>query len=107
MKTKSNSQPKSLSTLYIMASSPIIAGFVTAMLAWIFMYLDTRILDNPKSKTTYAKNMLMVGSLTALVVYVMGSSASLPAYAASVPASLATINGTGINEEILTGIPDF
>lgn len=89
-----------------MVSSPIIAGFVTAMLAWIFMYLDTRILDNPKSKTTYAKNMLLVGSLTALVVYVMGSSATLPV-ASAVPASLATINGSGINEEILTGIPDF
>ena len=41
----------------------IIYGVIASLIALFFMYLDTVLLDNPKTKLTYFKNMLLVGGI--------------------------------------------
>ena len=67
-----------------------------SLIALGFMYMDTKLLDNPKSKATYIKGMAMTGIVTGLVIYFMGGSVgSNPQYF------------PGLSEEILTGPPSF
>ena len=75
-------------------------SILAALLSLGLMYLDTKLLDNPKTKVTYIKGMSMTGLVTWIIVYFLdggfgqggGSSVQyLP----------------GLNEEILTGPPDF
>jgi hypothetical protein len=39
-----------------------------ALMALFLMYLDTKILDNPKTKASYAKGMLMTGLCTWIIL---------------------------------------
>ena len=75
----------------------ILYGLLAALLALLLMYLDTKLLDNPKAKATYIKGMLMTGLITGLIVYFVGPSAS----------GSNSQYFPGLSEEILTGPPSF
>lgn len=52
--------------------SSIIYGLLAAIIVFVFMYLDTKLLDNPKSKVTYCKNMLLMGSIVGFGIHLIG-----------------------------------
>lgn len=83
--------------VYIM--SPIIVyALLGAFLALLLMYLDTKIGDNPKTKSTYIKGMAMGAFITGLTVYLAGVE-SLPGFGSKYIPNL--------DDEIFTGMPDF
>ena len=45
--------------------SSIISGIIT----WIFMYLDAKLFDEPKSKFAYLKGIVFVGTVVGVTVY--------------------------------------
>jgi len=79
--------------------SPIlIYSLLGAFLALFLMYLDTKIGDNPKTKTTYLKGMAMSAVITALVIWLAGVD-KLPGFGSKyIPA---------VDDEIFTGLPEF
>lgn len=115
--------------LRYMNTSVAITAIVSALVAWAFMYLDSRLFDTPKSKFTYFKGMAFSAALGATIVYFMGSprisasqlgggAAAAAGVAAPmgamthVPAShvangTAVVQGPGIREEIFSGLPPF
>jgi hypothetical protein len=58
---------------YKMDKYVIISAAVAGIVTWLFMYLDARLFDTPKSKFTYFKGIAFVSSLVAAVVYFMSS----------------------------------
>lgn len=78
----------------------IIYSIIASLLGLLFMYIDTKLLDNPKSKTTYVKGMSMVGIITWILLYFMdgGFFTRSPTQTQFLP---------GLNEEIIIGPPDF
>lgn len=82
-----------------MIISPIIFYLLLgATLALILMYLDTKIADNPKTKTTYLKGMALGGVIGAFVVWLAGVD-SLPGFGSKyIPV---------VDDEVFTGMPDF
>jgi hypothetical protein len=86
-----------------MVISAVIAGLIT----WLFMYIDARLFDTPKSKFTYVKGIVFVGSVAALIVYFMGSGRTQTGGGSVRPVNMGTSMLQGIGEEILTGIPNF
>ena len=50
--------------------SAVVAGIVT----WLFMYIDARLFDTPKSKFTYFKGVAFVSGLVGTIVYFMKPS---------------------------------
>ena len=98
-----------------MNTSVVVTAIVSALVTWIFMYLDSRLFDTPKSKLAYFKGMSFVALVSATIVYFMGSP-SLPQLGGGPsghagPLMTNSGHGTamvqGINEEIFTGIPAF
>jgi hypothetical protein len=86
---------------YVVLSS-IVAGIIT----WLFMYLDARLFDTPKTKFTYFKGITFVSSLVAGIVYFMApTTASSTVYqsAGAMVAPLGTVNAG----DMLTGMPPF
>lgn len=79
----------------------ILYGLLAAILALGIMYLDTKLLDNPKSKATYIKGMTMTGAITGLIIYFMGGSSGIAS------SSGGTHYFPGLSEEIITGPPNF
>jgi len=75
----------------------IFYGLTAALLALMFMYLDTKLLDNPKTKTTYIKGMLMTGAVTVIILN----------FYESVGGGETTQFLPGLSEEIITGPPQF
>ena len=88
-----------------MNSSVAITGFISGLVTWFFMYVDSRIFDTPKTKTTYIKGILYSSFLSSTIVYFMGSP-SIPK-----PINMTGGYGTalvqGINQEMFTGMPSF
>lgn len=89
--------------------SILLVSIVSGLVTWIFMYLDARLFDTPKSKFTYFKGITFVSGLSALIVYFMGSPKlqvggsvqSLP------PAHMGTAMINDIGQEVMTGLPNF
>ena len=50
----------------------VIYGIIAALIGLFFMYLDTRILDNPKTRTEYIKNMALIGGIVGFGIYLIG-----------------------------------
>ena len=65
-----------------------------SLLGLALMYLDTKLLDNPKSRATYIKGMVMSGLVTWAVLYFLEGG-------------FGSSSGSYLHEEILTGPPDF
>lgn len=85
----------------------VLAGLVT----WVFMYLDARLFDTPKSKFTYFKGIVFVAAVAGLTVYFMGPSrvqvGGLGGLGGPALQHAGTTLVSGIGEEILTGMPNF
>jgi hypothetical protein len=81
--------------------SPIlIYSLLAAFLAWLLMYLDTKISDSPKTKITYLKGMAMSAVTTAFIIYLAGVE-TVPGFGGNskfIPS---------LDDEIFTGMPDF
>ncbi len=89
-------------------NSAFFVSIVSSLVCFVFMYLDTKLLDNRKSKATYLKNMLMVGVISYGIVYFMGNP-KLPSQIGgmSQPSVGPTSIVSSIGEEIMTGLPNF
>lgn len=90
-----------------MNTSIVVTAIVSALTTWLFMYLDARLFDTPKSKLAYFKGMIFVAALSATIVYFMGSP-SLPVLASGAAAAVGQ-QGTALvqGEEIFIGMPTF
>lgn len=82
----------------------IIYGFLASLIVFIFMYLDTKLMDNPKTKTTYFKNMLLMGSIIAFGINMIGESNFNKAIGL-ISENVHMMNNYG--EKIATGEPNF
>jgi len=80
-------------------SAIIIYSLLAAFLALVLMYLDTKIGDNPKTKTTYLKGMAMTAAITAFIVYLAGID--------TVPGLSGSKYLPSVDDDIFTGMPDF
>ena len=85
-----------LSSLYLY---PLLAAIV----AFVFMYIDTRIFDNKKTKTTYVNNTLLVGFIVWVIMFILDidSTKQLPFLDEQVKII------PEIGERMLSGLPDF
>lgn len=92
----------------------VVYGVVAALITMVAMYLDQRLLDAPKTKATYIKNMLFVALLVGGGIYLIGESS----FEKAVGFGFSGVGGShsgyggygyigGIGEEILTGSPNF
>ena len=85
-----------LSSLYLY---PLLA----AIIAFVFMYLDTRIFDNKKTKMTYIKNTFLVGFIVWVIMFVLDidSTKQVPFLEEQIKVI------PEIGERMLSGVPDF
>jgi hypothetical protein len=91
-----------------MNTSIAITAVVSALVTWLFMYLDARLFDTPKTKLTYFKGMSFVAALSATIVYFMGNTQHVGgAVRSAINNSTAVVQGPGFNEDIFTGLPPF
>jgi hypothetical protein len=88
--------------------SSIIYGVIAGLITWFFMYLDEKLLDNHKTKSTYWKNIIFVALLVGLGIRVLGEEKFDQAF------GFANFTGggqgsylDGLGEEIMTGTPNF
>jgi H+/Cl- antiporter ClcA len=84
----------------------IIYGVIAALIAWFFMYLDTRILDNQKQKITYIKNMLLIGSIVGFGIYLIGEDTFEKAVGVQSGTNNIMMNNN-TDADMLTGNPNF
>ena len=82
-----------------MSYSPWFYTIFASLLALIFMYIDTKLFDNPKPKSSYIKGMLLVGSIVWIIIYIINKGIFSSAESSSFV--------SGLNEEILTGPVNF
>lgn len=52
-----------------MDNSVFISAAIAGVITWLFVYIDARLFDNPKSKSTYFKIVLFVMIVVASTVY--------------------------------------
>ena len=81
-----------------MNSKHLIYSISAAFLALCLMYIDTKLLDNPKTRVTYIKGMSMVAIVTWILLYFLDGGFSQSSSTQYLP---------GIHEEMLTGPPTF
>lgn len=88
-----------------------IYGLIAALITYIFMWLDDRLLDSKKTKATYVKNVLFVGLLVAGGVYFIGEDVFDDALSTGSRQFGSGYGGGGYfssyGEEIMTGNPNF
>lgn len=93
-----------------MNTSIAITALVSAAITWVFMYLDSRLFDTPKTKFTYIKGMSFVAILSATIVYFMGTPVKMTGQAGG-QVLAPPVHGTtlvhGANQEIFSGLPPF
>ena len=100
-----------------MTTSIVLTSLVSGLITWLFMYIDSRIFDTPKTKLTYFKGISFVSLLSATIVYFMGSPSLPKQFGGNVnvgpiqPMATNMNQGTalvqGINQEMFTGMPSF
>ena len=84
-------------------SSLYLYPLLAAIVAFVFMYLDTRIFDNKKTKMTYIKNSILVGFIVWVIMFVLDidSTKQLPFSEEQIKII------PEIGERMLSGLPDF
>ena len=82
-------------------------GLLGAFLALIIAWLDTKILDNRKKKSTYLKNMLLAGLVTAGIVAFIGENNLGHKTMVGGAPTIGMTYLPSIKEEIITGPPNF
>lgn len=94
--------------MLLMNSSVWISSVLAGLVTWIFMYLDAKLFDMPRSKFSYFKGIVFVSGLVGLVVYFLTGKEMSPTLATqSVMPMSGQYGGMGMGEEILTGMPPF
>lgn len=79
--------------------SALVAGIIT----WIFVYLDAKLFDMPKSKLVYFKSIVFVSAMVGATVYFLTGAGSGGSNIALRPGSFGNVDvGT-----IQTGIAPF
>lgn len=84
----------------------IIFGVLAALIVFVFMYIDSKLFDEPKTKLTYFKNMLLTGAIVGGGIYLLGESAFESALNFNKNANSSTYMSE-YGEEIMTGNPQF
>jgi hypothetical protein len=88
-----------------MDNAIIIVAIISGLCTLLFMNVDARVFDSPKSKVTYAKGMLYGALLGGVIVYFMGYAAPTPAVAQAMMQNIGSSLIDG--ERVLTGMPNF
>jgi hypothetical protein len=84
----------------------IFSAIVSGILTWIFMYIDARLFDTPKTKFTYFKGVTFVASLVAGIVYFMAPT-PIPSYSYQSAGAMVAPIGLANPNDMLTGMPPF
>lgn len=87
----------------------VIVAIIASLVTWLFMYIDARLFDTPRSKFTYFKNMVLVSCISVAIVYFMGGGLTVSKFQVGGGAT-ALLNKSyinGIDQEIFTGSPNF
>lgn len=84
--------------------SPFFVAILASLLALIAMYIDSKLFDNPKTRGTYIKNMVLVGSITGLFIHLIGKGFK---FDIELDNNVVGNMTGGINEEIMTGLPQW
>ena len=58
-------------------SSLYLYPLIAAIIAFVFMYLDTRLFDTKKEKSTYIKNMVLVAFIVWAFVFILDLDSTL------------------------------
>uniref|UniRef100_A0A6C0J449 Uncharacterized protein n=1 Tax=viral metagenome TaxID=1070528 RepID=A0A6C0J449_9ZZZZ len=84
--------------------SAIISGIVT----WIFIYLDAKLFDDPKNKSTYFKGIMYVSAVVAMTVYFLtGNTPQLGGSSMTMNSSIPTMSNIGMTEGFQGGLAPF
>ena len=76
---------------------------IAVLIAFVFMYLDSKIFDTEKPKSTYFKNMFLVGFVVWLIVFILDIDSTT-----ELPFSQEEIKFIPeIGQRMLIGQPDF
>jgi hypothetical protein len=96
----------------------ILSSIVAALTTWLFMYIDARLFDTPKTKFTYFKGMAFVSALVACIVYFMAPTTIQVQAGGAIPTP-GNVFGVGggvggggcsaaaATGDMLTGLPPF
>lgn len=87
--------------------SSVVYGIIAALITWFFMYLDTKLLDNPKTRATYIKNMSFVGMLVGFGIYSLGEDRFDQAMGVNFEMGQSGSGGFGLDDDMYIGLPDF
>ncbi|MHB1952722.1 MAG: hypothetical protein ACYCOU_03150 [Sulfobacillus sp.] len=71
---------------------------IAVILSWIYLYLESRLTDEPRSKISYFKGMMLAAVLVAASNYIGGLFASGGPASKIIP---------GLGEEVIVGPPPF
>lgn len=96
-------------------SSPFVSAFISGLITFFFMYIDSKITRTQIHRKTYTKNVLLVALLTGTIVYVLTNTSLHPKINKIVEQSANVISGGGSLEagihydpsDILIGEPSF
>ena len=91
-------------------TSVIIVAILSFIVATLFVYIESRLFDNPHDITDYIKIGLLVALISSTIVYLMGSP-SLPrlqlggGYQSNPANNMSVVDE--LQEEMLSGYPNF
>ena len=96
-------------------SNPFFSAFISGVITFIFMYVDSKITRTEMNKKTYTKNILLVSILTGTIVYILTNTSLHPKITKIAVESAKTLSGgfpleAEINyntNDILLGEPSF
>lgn len=90
-----------------MNKSVLLSAFLSGLVTWIFMYLDAKLFDDPKSKFTYIKGIVYVATVVGVTVYFLTGETMQPrtSLAASQMGGFAI--PAAAPAEMLRGLPPF
>lgn len=85
-------------------NSAVITGVISSIVTILFMYIDTKLFSEKRSKFVYFRNMLLNGMLVGSAVYLLGSP-TLTSSVVQSGGSLTTISDLG--ESMIGGEATF
>ncbi len=96
-------------------SNPFFSAFLSGLITFIFMYVDSKITRSEMAKKTYTKNILLVSLLTGTIVYILTNTSLHPKITKIAAESVKSLSGgfpleAEINyntNDILLGDPSF
>jgi hypothetical protein len=95
-----------------MASPYLLASIGATLVAWIFLWADTKLFEVEKSKMTYVKTAVMVSFIVSAIIYFMGGTRLTVGGGADIPPVVSAAATSGAikmygGQPIIGGMPTF